>query len=124
MTSTYFEGEAKANSPAQRGYSRDHRPDCQQVNLVLVVSPKGMPVDHEVFARNHHDSITLEDTIRRIGRRHGRAQRISVLDRGMLREKNVEFLKQGQRCCTGGMPKSMLKQYEWELLARGLACDP
>jgi transposase len=117
VTSTYFEGEAKGNPLAQRGYSRDHRPDCKQVNLALVVSRSGMPVGYEVFAGNRHDSTTLEEMIRHIERLHGRAARIWVLDRGMVSEENVEFLKQGGRRYIVGTPKSMLKQYERELLA-------
>ena len=109
VTSTYFEGEAKSNPLAQRGYSRDHRADCKQVNLALVVSRSGMPVGYEVFAGNRHDSTTLEDIIRHIERLHGRAQRIWVLDRGMVSDENVEFLKQGQRRYIVGTPKSMLK---------------
>jgi transposase len=118
VTSTYFEGEAKGNPLAQRGYSRDHRPDCKQVNLALVVSRSGMPVGYEVFAGNRHDSTTLEEMIRHIERLHGRAARIWVLDRGMVSEENVEFLKQGERRYIVGTPKSMLKRYERELLAK------
>lgn len=117
VTSTYFEGEAKSNPLAQRGYSRDHRPDCKQVNLALVVSRSGMPVGYEVFAGNRHDSTTLEEMIGHIERLHGRAHRIWVLDRGMVSEENVAFLNQGGRCYIVGTPKSMLKQYERELLA-------
>jgi len=118
VTSTYFEGEAKGNPLAQRGYSRDHRPDCKQVNLALVVSRSGMPVGYEVFAGNRHDSTTLEEIVGHIEQLHGRAARIWVLDRGMVSEENVAFLKQGQRRYIVGTPKSMLKQYERELLAR------
>src|SRR5208337_4225625 len=117
VTSTYFEGEARGNRLAQRGYSRDHRPDCKQVNLALVVSRSGMPVGYEVFAGNRHDSTTLEEMVRHIERLHGRAARIWVLDRGMVSEDNVEFLKQGGRRYIVGTPKSMLKRYERELLA-------
>ena len=118
VTSTYFEGEAKANPLAQRGYSRDHRPDCKQVNLALVVSRSGMPIGYELFAGNRHDSTTLEEIIGHIERLHGRAQRIWVLDRGMVSEENVEFLKQGERRYIVGTPKSMLKKYEQELLSK------
>lgn len=117
VTSTYFEGEAKSNPLAQRGYSRDHRPDCKQVNLALVVSRSGTPVGYEVFAGNRHDSTTLEEMIGHIERLHGRAHRIWVLDRGMVSEENVAFLNQGGRRYIVGTPKSMLKQYERELLA-------
>jgi transposase len=118
VTSTYFEGEARANPLAQRGYSRDHRPDCKQVNLALVVSRSGMPVGYEVFAGNRHDSTTLEEIIEHIEQLHGRAARIWVLDRGMVSEENVEFLKQGGRRYIVGTPKSMLKRYQQELLAQ------
>src|SRR3974390_398863 len=118
VTSTYFEGEAKANPLAQRGYSRDHRPDCKQVNLALVVSRSGMPVGYEVFAGNRHDATTLEEIIEHIERLHGRAARIWVLDRGMVSEENVAFLKRGGRRYIVGTPKSLLKRYERELLAQ------
>lgn len=117
VTSTYFEGEAKINPLAQRGYSRDHRPDCKQVNIALVVSRSGMPVGYEVFAGNRHDATTLQEMIEHIEKLHGQAQRIWVLDRGMVSEENVEFLKQGHRRYIVGTPKSMLKHYEQELLA-------
>jgi len=50
VTSTYFEGEADSNGQAWRGYSRDHRPDCKQVCIALVVSREGLPLGYEVFA--------------------------------------------------------------------------
>ena len=75
VTSTYFEGEAKINPLAQRGYSRDHRPDCKQVNIALVVSRSGMPVGYEVFAGNRHDATTLEEMIEHIEKLHGRRNR-------------------------------------------------
>ena len=56
VTSTYFEGQAEANPQAQRGYSRDHRPDCKQVCIALVVTFDGFPLGYEVFAGNTHDS--------------------------------------------------------------------
>src|SRR5216683_1394581 len=58
VTSTYFEGEAKRNELAQRGYSRDHRPDCKQVNIALVVSRDGMPLGYQLFAGNRNDVTT------------------------------------------------------------------
>ncbi|MBI3893153.1 MAG: IS1634 family transposase, partial [Candidatus Wallbacteria bacterium] len=48
VTSVYFEGLAAANPLAQRGHSRDHRPDCKQVCLALVVTREGMPLGYEV----------------------------------------------------------------------------
>ena len=61
VTSTYFEGQAEANPLAQRGYSRDHRPDCKQVCIALVVTFDGFPLGYEVFAGNTHDSQDRAD---------------------------------------------------------------
>src|ERR1700726_2513754 len=97
VTSTYFEGQAKANPQAQRGYSRDHRPDCKQVNIALVVSRCGMPLGYEVFAGNRNDATTLEEIIAHMEELYGRAGRVWVMDRGLASEKNVQFLRAGGR---------------------------
>ena len=117
VTSTYFEGMAVANPLAQRGYSRDHRPDCKQVCIGLVVSKCGMPLGYEVFAGNRVDVTTLQEIVQTMERRYGRADRIWVGDRGMVSAENIAFLKQDGRRYIIGTPKSMLKQFERELLA-------
>jgi transposase len=118
VTSTYFEGEASRNDLAQRGYSRDHRPDCKQVNIALVVSRCGMPVGYEVFAGNRHDSKTVEQVVEHVEKIYGRANRIWVMDRGMVSEENVEYLRKGGRRYIVGTPKSQLRRYERELLSK------
>jgi hypothetical protein len=117
VTSTYFEGQADGNPLAQRGYSRDHRPDCKQVCIGLVVSKCGMPLGYEVFAGNRTDVTTLQEIVQTMERRYGRADRIWVGDRGMVSANNIAFLKQSGRRYIVGTPKSMLKQFERELLA-------
>ena len=117
VTSTYFEGEAKGNPLAQRGYSRDHRPDCKQVCIALVVSKCGIPLGYEVFAGNRSDVTTLQEIVTVLERRYGQADRIWVVDRGMVSEKNLKFLREGQRRYIVGTPKSMLKQFQRELLS-------
>jgi hypothetical protein len=116
VTSTYFEGEAKGNPLAERGYSRDHRPDCKQVCIALVVSKCGMPLGYEVFAGNRSDVTTLKEIVGLMERRYGQADRIWVVDRGMVSEENIKFLKQSRRRYVVGTPKSMLKRFERELL--------
>jgi transposase len=116
VTSTYFEGEAKGNLLAERGYSRDHRPDCKQVCIGLVVSRCGMPLGYEVFAGNRTDVTTVEEIVETMERRYGRADRIWVMDRGMVSEENIAFLRQSKRRYIVGTPKSMLKRFERELL--------
>ena len=118
VTSTYFEGQANANPLAKRGYSRDHRPDCKQVCIGLVVTRCGLPLGYEVFAGNHHDSTTLVEIVETMEARYGRAQRIWALDRGMVSEDNLEFLKAGQRQYIVGTPKSQLKRFEQQLAAQ------
>jgi len=118
VTSTYFEGQANANPLAKRGYSRDHRPDCKQVCIGLVVTRCGLPLGYEVFAGNRHDSTTLEEIVETMEARYGKAQRIWVLDRGMVSEDNIEFLKAGGRRYIVGTPKCQLKRFEQQLLSQ------
>ena len=117
VTSVYFEGEAADNGQAQRGYSRDHRPDCKQVCIALVVSGEGMPLGYEVFDGNRHDATTVEDIVTKIESQYGRDGRIWVMDRGMLSEDNLEFLESQKRRYIIGTPKSQLKHFERELLS-------
>ena len=115
ITSTYFEGEAERNEQAQRGYSRDHRPDCKQVNIALVVSRSGLPLGYEVFAGNRNDSTTLEEMVEHVEKLHGKANRIWVMDRGMVSEDNIAFLRKDQRRYIVGTPKGQLRRFESEL---------
>ena len=117
VTSTYFEGQAEKNPQAQRGYSRDHRPDCKQVNIALVVSRCGMPLGYEIFAGNRNDATTLEEIVGHIEGLYGRANRIWVMDRGMAGEDNVEFLREGGRRYIVGTAKNSLRKFERDLLA-------
>jgi transposase len=118
ITSTYFEGQAAANPLAQRGYSRDHRPDCKQVNIALVVSREGVPLGYEVFAGNRSDVTTLEEMVAGMEARYGKANRIWVLDRGMISADNMEYLQQEGRRYIVGTPKSKLKGLEQDLLGQ------
>ena len=88
VTSTYFEGLAEANPQAKRGYSRDHRPDCKQVCIALVVTFDGFPLGYEVFAGNTNDSRTLQTIVATMEARHGVLGRVWITDRGMASAKN------------------------------------
>lgn len=116
VTSTFFEGQAQANPLAQRGYSRDQRSDCKQVCIGLVVSRCGMPLGYEVFAGNTADVTTVEHIVTTMEGRYGKSDRVWVMDRGMVSEKNLDFLRAGGRRYIVGTPKSMLKKFEQELL--------
>jgi transposase len=119
VTSTYFEGECVRNAQALRGYSRDHRPDCKQVCIALIVSRDGMPLGYEVFAGNRTDVTTVEEIVERIEQQYGAAGRIWVMDRGMVSEENVVFLREQGRRYLLGTPKSQLRHFERELLEAG-----
>jgi transposase len=116
VTSTYFEGECKGNPMAQRGYSRDSRPDCLQVCIGLVVTVDGIPLGYEVFAGNTHDSRTVETIVRAMESKYGRANRIWVLDRGMVSEENLKFIRDGGGSYIVGTPKAKLRQFEQYLI--------
>jgi len=127
MTSTYFEGRGERNPQAKRGYSRDGRPDCVQVCIGLVVSREGFPLAYEVFDGNRGDVTTVEEMIERMEEKYGCAQRVWVMDRGMVSEENLEFLRERGARYVVGTPRSMLKRYEremtevgWEAVAPGV----
>ena len=118
VTSTYFEGEAAGNSLAKRGYSRDHRGDCKQVCIGLVVTRDGFPLGYEVFSGNRSDVTTVEEIIEVMENRYGKANRIWVMDRGMASSGNFEFLNKEGRKYIVGANRGQLKQYESELLKK------
>ena len=118
VTSTYFEGQAEANPQAQRGYSRDHRPDCKQVLVALVVTFDGFPLGYEVFAGNTHDSQTVQTIVAAMEARHGALGRVWIADRGMASAENLAWLRQTGRRYVIGAPKSELKTFGSELARR------
>lgn len=116
LTSTYFEGDAEAVPHARRGYSRDHRPDCKQLVLALVVTPEGFPLTYEVFPGNRLDRTTLTHILDTIEAKFGKARRLWVFDRGIVSEDNLEQLRQRGAHYLVGTPKSQLQAYEQKLL--------
>lgn len=127
ITSTYFEGQARSNTQAQRGYSRDHRPDCVQVCIALVVTPEGLPVAYEVFDGNRTDVTTVEEIVAVMREKYGHERRTWVMDRGMVSEDNLEMLRTENAGYIVATPKSQLKAFEqqlvqgdWEAVAPGV----
>lgn len=119
VTSTYFEGQCPHNPQARRGYSRDHRPDCKQVCIGLVVTREGLPLGYEVFAGNTTDTKTLREIVAAMEAKYGRAQRIWVFDRGVVSEENLQYLRDRGGRYVVGTPKSMLRKFEEHLLTAG-----
>lgn len=116
ITSTYFEGRMRRNPQARRGYSRDGRPDCLQLCIGLIVTPEGLPVAYEVFDGNRTDVTTVEEVIETLRRKYGHERRIWVMDRGMVSEEILEQLRASGASYLVGTPKSMLRQFETQLL--------
>lgn len=128
VTSTYFEGQVLRNPQAQRGYSRDHRPDCKQVCIALVVTREGIPLGYEVFAGNRVDVTTVEEIVGTMEARYGIARRVWVMDRGMMSAHNIAWLQQTGRRYLIGTPKGELKRWaktiaeqkDWKVVRDGL----
>ena len=115
VTSTYFEGLAAGNALAQRGYSRDHRPDCKQVCIALVVTREGIPLGYEVFAGNRVDVTTVEEIVEAMEARFGLAQRVWVMDRGMVSEDNLTWLKESGRRYLIGTARGEVRKWSRQL---------
>jgi transposase len=118
ITSTYFEGSAKGNGQAKRGYSRDSRPDCPQVCIGLVATREGLPIAFEIFDGNRTDVTTPKEMVEAMEVKYGKANRVWVMDRGMVSEKNLAFMRASGARYLVGTPKSMLKKFEQYLLSR------
>jgi len=114
VTSTYFEGLGDPEI-CRRGYSRDHRPDCVQVNVALVVTREGLPVGYEIFPGNTTDVDSVEEIVEKMEARYGKAQRVWVMDRGMVSAENIAWLQKGARRYVIGTPRSELRRWEREL---------
>lgn len=117
VTSTYFEGVADA-AIAQRGYSRDHRPDCVQVNIALVVTREGMPLGYEIFPGNTVDVSTVQEIVGKMEARFGKANRVWVMDRGMASSENAAWLNASGRRYVIGTPKAQLKHFAKQIEER------
>lgn len=128
VTSTYFEGQAMANPLARRGYSRDHRPDCKQVCIALVVTREGVPLGYEIFPGNRVDVTTVEEIVETMESRFGLAQRIWVMDRGMTSEENIAWLQETGRQYLIGTPRGEIRKWsrqvaetsDWRTVREGI----
>lgn len=111
LTSTYFEGRLADNPKAQRGYSRDHRPDCKQLCIGLVVNRDGFPLAFESLAGNRRDAQTLTPMIETLEARCGGVRRIVCFDRGMATEANLRHWRQTQRVYLCAVRRAVTRQY-------------
>ena len=118
LTSTYVEGAAESNPMMRRGYSRDHRPDCEQMVIALIVNNEGFPFSYETFDGNRADVSTMETILRMVERKYGQARRIWVFDRGIVSEENLAAIRKRGGQYLVGTPRSQMKRFESELLKK------
>jgi transposase len=116
LTSTYVEGAAEKNPMMRRGYSRDHRPDCEQMVIALIVNSEGFPFSYETFDGNRADVSTMEAVLRMVERKYGKARRVWVMDRGIVSEENLQAIRKRGGQYLVGTPRSQMKRFEEELL--------
>ena len=122
LTSTYFETDTPEDpaDPRRHGYSRDHRPDCPQVVIALVVTPEGFPLAYEILPGNTADNTTLKDFLEKIEARYGKAQRVWLMDRGIPTEAVLEQMRASDPPVSYlvGTPRGRLTALEKALLDR------
>src|SRR6266436_1823326 len=116
LTSTYVEGAAENNAMMRRGYSRDHRPDCEQMVIALIVNQEGFPYSYETFNGNRADVSTLETILRMVERKYGKARRIWIMDRGIVSEENLAAIRKRGGQYLVGTPRRQMKRFEAELV--------
>jgi transposase len=116
LTSTYVEGAAEKNPMMSRGYSRDHRPDCEQMVIALIVNREGFPFSYETFDGNRADVSSMESILRMVERKYGKARRIWVMDRGIVSEENLAAIRRRGGQYLVGTPRRQMKRFEAELL--------
>jgi transposase len=122
LTSTYFESDPPFVEGDKRryGYSRDHRGDCVQVVIALVVTPEGLPLAYEVLAGNTSDKTTLRGFLDRIERQYGKARRIWLMDRGIPTEEVLAEMRAADPPVQYlvGTPKGRLSRLEKDLIGK------
>lgn len=116
LTSSYVEGAAPKNPMMRRGYSRDHRPDCLQVVLAVIVNVDGFPLSYETFDGNRADVTTLETVMRMVERKYGQARRVWVFDRGIVSDANLAAIRRRGGQYLVGTRRTTLRHVERALL--------
>ena len=116
LTSSYVEGAALKDPMLQRGYSRDHRGDCKQVVLALIVNVDGFPLSYETFDGDRTDVTTLETIMRMVERKYGQARRVWVFDRGIVSDANLTAIRRRGGQYLVGTRRTQLRAVEQALL--------
>jgi transposase len=114
-----FEGLATENELARRGYSRDHRRDCPQVIVALVVTRDGFPLAHYTWPGHTQDLQTVLRIVTAIETRFGQRNRVWVMDRGKISDAALEFLSAPGRRYLLATRRQALIAFQGELRGAG-----
>jgi transposase len=118
LTSTYFECDPPQSGKRRYGHSRDHRPDCVQVVIALVVTPEGFPLAYEIYPGNTQDQATLRGFLEQIEKQYGKARRVWLMDRGIPTESTLKEMREQGGKYLVGTPKGRLSKLEEALLSQ------
>jgi transposase len=122
LTSTYFESNPPMDEEDKRrhGYSRDHRFDCVQIVIALIVTPEGLPLAYEVLPGNTNETKTLRTFLAKIEHQYGKAQRIWCMDRGIPTEEVLAEMRRSEPPVQYlvGTPKGRLGRLEQSLTTK------
>ena len=122
LTSTYFESNPPMDEEDKRrhGYSRDHRFDCVQIVIALIVTPEGLPLAYEVLPGNTNETKTLRTFLAKIEHQYGKAQRIWCMDRGIPTEEVLAEMRRSEPPVQYlvGTPKGRLSRLEQSLTTK------
>ena len=107
ITSSYFEGSKCIL--ARYGYSRDHRPDCEQIVIALMVTENGYPFYWQVLNGNTADVSTVESMVDHIKQRFGIKHCTLVFDRGMVSTENLKYIRHNELSYISALDKDEIK---------------
>ena len=116
-TSIYFEGQG--GTIGKRGFSKDHRPDLNQMVVGAIIDDKGRPVCCEMWPGNTTDVKTLTPVTDRIRKRFGINSFCVVADRGMISADTVEELEGRHIAYILGTRMRRVNEIKFDVLSRG-----
>jgi transposase len=116
-TSIYFEGQG-GQTLGQKGYSKDHRPDLNQMVVGALINEKGRPICCEMWPGNTADVATLVPQADRFRTRFGIKKICVVADRGMISHENLENLKERGISYILGVRMRRVKEVQIDVLSR------
>jgi len=117
-TSIYFEGRG-GDSIGQRGFSKDHRPDLNQMVVGAIIDDKGRPICCEMWPGNTTDVKTLIPVIDRVRERFGISRFCVVADRGMISNNTIKELENRNISYILGTRMRRVNKIKIDVLSRG-----